>query len=155
MTKLDWSSADEAWTASLSTAHFDDLEIRVVTDGESAPPTDAQLKAVALIEQIAQKGLPPTKELARKYAMEYLGPDEVEDMEDEDLAIEIHAAIVPRLRDTESTYIMFVGNSDIDMEHGVAILCKDGIKLAVTHSDVAYANHDWDETAEFEQLIGG
>ena len=139
----------------MTDSHFEDLEIRVLTDGESTRPTAVQLKAVALIEQIAKKGLPSTKKLARKYAMEYLGPEEVEDMEDEDLAIEIHAAVVPRLRDADSTYIIFVGNSDIDMEHGVAILCKDGIKITVTHSDVAYANHDWDDTAEFEQLLGG
>lgn len=155
MTKLEWSSADEAWTSSLTSPHFEALEIRVLTDAESTPPTEAQLKSVALIEQIAQKGLPSTKKLARRYAKEYLGPEEIEDMEDEGLEIDIHAAVVPRLRDAANAYIIFVGNSDIDFEHGVAVLCEDGVKLAVTHSDVAYANHDWDDTAEFEQLLGG
>ena len=155
MTKLKWSSGDEAWTSTLTQGHFEELEIRVLTDDESTQPTEAQIKAVALIEEIAKKGLPSMKKLARKYALEYLGPDEVEDMEDEDLDIEIQAAVVPRLRDTDSTYVIFVGDSDIDFEHGVAIVCKDGVKFAVTHSDVAYANHDWDDTSEFEQTLGG
>ena len=153
MTKLEWSPADDAWIASLTTQHFEALEIRVLTDGESTPPTESQLRSVSLIEQIAQNGLPPTKKLARKYAMEYLGPDEVEDMEDEDLAIDIYAAVVPRLREANDAYVIFVGNSDIDLEHGVAVLCKDDVRFAVAHSDIAYVNHEWDDTAEFEQLL--
>ncbi len=45
-------------------------------------------------------------------------------MVDEDLAIAIQSAVVPRLRETESTYIIFVGSSDIDFEHGVANCAK-------------------------------
>jgi hypothetical protein len=153
MTKLEWSAADDAWTASVTTEYFEALEIRVLTDGESNPPTEAQQKCVALIEQIAQQGLPSTEKLARRYATEYLGPEEAEELEDEELAIEIHTAVVPRLRESDAAYIIFLGSSDIDFEHGVAVLCKDGTKLAVTHSDIAYADHDWDDTAEFEQQL--
>ncbi len=155
MPTLKWSPADEAWTASLESDHFEDLEIRALTDGESTPPTEAQLRSVAIVERFAQIGLPSTKKLARHYALEYLGPEEVEDMEDEDLSVDVYAAIIPRLRETDDSYIIFVGNSDIDVEHGVAVLCKNGSAFAVTHSDIAYANHDWDDTAEIDQLFGG
>lgn len=155
MTKLQWSPDDEAWTANLTRGNFAELEIRVLTDDESTQPTEAQLRAVALIEELAENGLPSLNASARNYARKHLPPDLVEDMVDEDLAIEIQSAVVPRLRDTGSTYIIFVGNSDIDFEHGVAILCKDGVKFAVTHSDLAYADHEWDDTSEFEQLLGG
>jgi hypothetical protein len=140
MTKLEWCSDDEAWTANLTQGIFSELDIRVLTDDESTPPTESPLRAVALIEELAENGLPSINTFARKYAMKYLDPHVVEDMVEEDLAIDIQSAVVPRLRDTESTYIIFVGNSDIDFEHGVAILCEDGVKFAVTHSDLAYAN---------------
>jgi hypothetical protein len=155
MTKLRWSSRDEAWTAKLTGRNFAELEIRVLTDDKSTQPTGVQLRAVALIEELAEKGLPSLYELARRYAMQHLGPDMVIDMEDDDLTINIQVAVVPRLRDSESAYIMFLGDSDIDIEHGVAVLCKDGVKFAVTHSDVAYGDHDWDETAEFDQTLRG
>lgn len=154
MTKLNWSSADEAWVGTLTQGHFQDLEICVLTDDESTQPTEVQTKAVALIEELAKKGLPSMKKLARNYAIRYLGPDEVDELEDEDLAIEIQVAVVPRLRDSESIYIIFAGSSDIDIEHGVAIVCKNGVKFVVTHSDVAYADSDWDDTSELEQTLG-
>ena len=157
MTNLEWSSNDEAWVGSLSGPHFNDLEIRVISheDGQPMPVSDAQLKAVALIEQIAQTGLPSSDDSARKYATKHLSPNQLADFEDEDFAIDIRAAVVPRLRDTNSSYVIFVGDSDIDIEHGVAILCKDGSKIAVTHSDVAYSDYDWDDTTEFDQILGG
>lgn len=50
MTKLEWTSYDEAWTANLSQGHFENLEIRVLTDDESTRPTETQLKEVALVD---------------------------------------------------------------------------------------------------------
>ncbi|GAA4469173.1 hypothetical protein [Novipirellula rosea] len=154
MAKLQWCPDEEAWTALVDSEHFAELELRVLSDEEPEPPTASQLKSVAVVEQYARTGLPSTEKLARKYALEYLGSDEVDDMKDEDFAIDIHAAIVPRLRDSSDTYVIFVGASDIDPEHGVSILCKNGKICVVTHSDFAYANYDWDDTSELDQLIG-
>jgi hypothetical protein len=107
------------------------------------------------VEEIAKSGLPRLNKLARKYAVEYLGPEEVADMEAEDFEIEIQAATIPRLRNANDTYIIFLGDSDIDIEHGVAVICKNGSKFAVTHSDVGYSTGDWDDTSELDQLVGG
>jgi hypothetical protein len=155
MTEMTWSHDDDAWIGQVTGEKLGDIEIRVITDGESIPPTDVQMRSLAVVEQLAQTGLPRLKKLARKYAIEYLGPDEVADMDDEELEIEIHAATIPKLRNAVDTYIIFVGESDIDIEHGVAVVCKNGSQLAVTHSDIAYENYDWDDTAELDQRVGG
>lgn len=157
MTPLTWSRDDDAWVGQVTSEELGDIEIRVATEGESDSPTDAQLKSVAMVEELATKGLPRLNDLARKYATEYLGPDEVGDMEDEDFEIELYAAVIPKLRDAVDPYIVFVGHSEIDIEHGVAVVCKNGSKFVVTHSDVAYSAYayDWDDTAELDQLVGG
>ena len=155
MTQLTWSREDEAWVGSVSGDELGDLEIRVLTDDQSVSPTDAQLKSLGVVEELAKTGLPRLKKLARKYALEYLGPDEVADMESEDFEIEIQSATIPRLRNSDDAYIIFLGDSVIDIELGVAVICKNGSKFAVTHSDIAYSTHDWDDTAELDQLVGG
>lgn len=155
MTQLTWSHEDDAWIGSVSGDELGDLEIRVLTDDESVSPTDAQLRSLEIVEQLAKSGLPRLKKLARKYAMEYLGSDEVEDMESEDFDIEVQTATIPKLRNSDDKYIIFLGDSDIDIEHGVAVVCKNGTKFAVTHSDIAYSPHDWDDTAELDRLVGG
>lgn len=154
MAQLDWSSDEDAWAVDLVTEQFDELRVLVRTDGESDRPTEIQLAAVAVVEKIANEGLPPLTELARKYALQYLGPDEVDDMEDEDLMIDIHAVFIPGLRASADTYMIFVGNSDIDIEHGVAVVCKNGSLFAVTHSDIAYSSFSWDDTVELDSILG-
>lgn len=153
MTPLTWSHDDDAWIGQVTSEELGDIEIRVATEGELDSPTDAQRKSVAMVEELATKGLPRLNDLARKYATEYL----VEDMEDEGFEIELYAAVIPKLRDAVDPYIVFVGHSEIDIEHGVAVVCKNGSKFVVTHSDVAYSAYayDWDDTAELDQLIGG
>lgn len=153
MTKLEWAPDQDAWTVDWDTDQFDEIEVLVVTDGESSPPTPAQMKSVALAKQIARDGLPSIDDYARQYAMGHLGSDEVDDMEDEDFEIEIHSVVIPRLRESKHAYAIFVGHSDIDLEHGVAVLCKDGTDFAVAHSDMAYTHHDWDDTEELDAYL--
>ena len=155
MANLQWSRSDEAWIAKHDSEHFEDFEIRVLTDDESVKPSACQLKSVEDAEYFASSGLPPTKKLAREYAAEYLGSDEVDEMDDEELEIEVQTAIIPRLRESVNTYVVFVGNSDIDIEHGVAIICKNRRVCAVAHSDLAYTPYEWDDTTELDQLCGG
>jgi len=153
MATLNWNRDVEGWTATLSNDVFDDLEIQVTTDGEASPPTARQQKAVAVIESITQANLETVAALVREYAEENLDADELDEMEDEDFVIELHSATVPRLRDSTDSFILFAGNCDVDMEHGVGVICKNATQFAIIHSDRVYDNYDWDSVSELNALL--
>ena len=153
MGTLNWDSSVEAWATTLSNGVFDDLEIRVTTDGDASPPTEKQQQAVAEIEQITSATLDTIAALVHKYAADNLDPDEFDEMEDEDFIIEIHSAAIPRLRNSPDTFILFAGNCDVDMEHGLGVICKNVSQFAVVHSDCVYENYDWDSIDELNALL--
>jgi hypothetical protein len=153
MAELIWATDDVSWATLISNDVFDDLEIRVVTGGETNPPTERQLQAVAEIEALTKQDLVRIAELARKYAKDNLEPEDLEEMEDEDYEVEIYSATIPRLRDATDTFVLFAANSEIDMEHGVACVCKNGKQFAVVDADCVYQNYDWDSVDELNALL--
>ncbi|GAA5511155.1 hypothetical protein [Novipirellula caenicola] len=155
MANLVWSSDEDAWISHIESEKLGELQIRVLTDGEQSPPTDSQLRCVSVVERLAKTGLPLLTDHARKYAATYLGDTESDEMDDDELGIEFYAAVIPQLRSTTDTYIIFVGSSDIDWEHGVAVICKNALQFAVAHSDFAYSGCEWDDTSQLEQLLDG
>jgi len=153
MNALEWSADEAAWTTTLSNTVFDDLVIRVMTDGDTCAPSPIQLQAVAEIERLTMADLSPIDDLARKYASARLDPDELYNMDDDDFAVEIYCAHVPRLRESNDTYVLFGANSEIDPEHGLGCICKNGKLLAVIPADYVYENLDWDSTSQLDTLV--
>lgn len=151
MVALSWDSDLDAWSTKLSNDTFDDLEIRVVTDGEDSPPTERQLQAVAQIAALTKADLAALDTLARVYAEANLDADELEEMEQ--AALEFHSAVVPRLRDSADTYVLFAAESEIDIEHGAGCICKNGKHFAMIDADCIYEDYDWDANDEFDELL--
>ena len=105
MPTLNWSPDDDAWCATLSNDAFASLEIRITTDGEASRPTERQLQAVAKLESMTAADTLIIDQLARTYGERELDSEELEEMEDEDFALVIEAAVIPRLRDMSDTYV--------------------------------------------------
>ena len=96
----------------------------------------------------------PIRKSVRRYAREYLGPEEYEELEPEDLQVEFHTVLIPPLKSSEAIYFFVQGHSDIDMEHDVACLCRNGNTFRVCHTDDMYQPYEGDATERFETLLG-
>lgn len=156
MLELSWNPDVAAWSAIIDAAPFDDLEVIVATDGAADPPTPRQLEAVALLEQFQQSHIEQLQALAEQWAEENLDEDDLADMEDEDLEYVVHTVLIPRLRESEHLYLVFAGGTEIEPEHGLGCLCKNGNEFMICHPDYAYSpSPDWDDTAPFEALLNG
>ena len=155
MIDLQWTPDVDSWALSLSNSVFDELEIRVATDGESDPPTARQQQAVAVLCNFTTQDRDKIRRLARRWAEENMVEHELEDMEDEDFEYDVTGALVPRLRDSEALYFILTGRSEIEPEHGLGCVCKDGTQFTICHPDHAYQDYDWDSVDVFEALLAG
>lgn len=153
MHDLQWTPDLESWAMMLNNDVFDELEIQVRTDGEADPPTPKQIAAVDMICSLTRADLKTIPTLVRKWAEENMEEEDLEEMEEEDFELEIYAALVPKLRDSEALYFILTGNSEVDFEHGLGCICKNGSQFAICHADDAYENYDWDSIEEFEALL--
>lgn len=155
MEPAKWDSSDEAWTTTVECPAYGAIDVVIKTDGEMSPPSEKQLAAVALIAGLQQSARKTIREDVKRYAKEYLGEEELEDFESEDFDVVFDFALIPNLRAPRNAYFFLSGESDIDMEHGIACLCKDGEVFRVCHTDLMYANYPRDDPATFDELLRG
>jgi hypothetical protein len=153
MADLKWTADVDSWSTWLSNDVFEDLEVRVTTDGEDDPPTPRQLQAVKAIEQFSVADREKISALARQWGEENLEEDDLEDMEDEDFEFDMTSVVVPRLRHCEDVFFLFTGNSEMEPEHGLGCICKNGNQFAICPPDHAYDDFDWDAVDEWESLL--
>ena len=153
MPDFQWDADDECWKLRLSNRVFDDLEIRVTTDGESNVPTPKQIATVETILKLTEADRDTIAAIVRKWAEDNWDAEQLEDMEDEEFEYEITSAVVPRLRDAESEYFIFIGSSELDPEHGLGCICRDGSQFAICHSDQGCENYEWDSVDELDALL--
>ena len=153
MSDLQWDADEQCWLLRLSNNVFDDLEIRVTTDGESDFPTPKQIATVETILKLTEADCGTIAAIVRKWAEENWDAEQLEDMEDEEFEYEITSAVVPRLRDAESEYFIFIGSSELEPEHGLGCICKDGSQFAICHPDHGFENYEWDSVSELNALL--
>ena len=153
MVALKWDPEVDAWAATISNDTFEQLVLRVVTDGEESPPTAVQDKAIAQVESMTAADMSQIVTAARAYAEENLDPDELEEMEEEDFELHLHTAIVPRLKDSKATYVLFAAESEIDIEHGIGCIARNGGEFTIIDADSLYEEYDWDSVDAFEELF--
>lgn len=155
MASLSWDSEIDAWSGTISNDTFEQLVVRVVTDGELSRPTARQKKAVGEIESMTAADISRIGSNARAYAEANLAPSELEAMADEDFAVALHTAIVPQLNASKTTYVLFAGESEIDVEHGIGCIAKNGREFTIIDADTLYEEYSWDSVDDFEEFLRG
>lgn len=155
MQQATWDRSREAWTTTVECPAYGTLEVLIKTDGEASSPSEKQLAALAIIGELSQSVRKTIQKDTKRYAKEYLGEDELEDFESDDFDADFDFALIPNLRDAEHTYFFLAGESDIDIEHGIALLCKDGDAFRVCHTDCMYENYPCDDCESLDQVLHG
>jgi len=148
-----WDETLNAWITQVRTNVFGWIEVMISTDGVTSPPTARQLSTLDLVANLPSASLADVTTQARVYAEEYMMEDEYEELTDTDFELRFSTCMIPRLRDTPDHYFFLIGNSEIDEEHGIACLFKNHESTRICHTDVAYDNYGWDDTALLEFVL--
>jgi hypothetical protein len=148
-----WDPAVEAWTTSVTCPAYGDINVEIKTDGETTQPSERQLHALSLIASLQAAARKSIRKDVKRYAKEILDEEEMEDFEAEDFDTQFTDALIPNLRNSESTYFFLSGEFDIDMEHGIVCLCRDGEAFRVCDSAAKYEPYQLDDTETLDALF--
>lgn len=154
MSQPQWDAAGGCWTTTVKSLAFGSLGVLIQTPGENDHPSEPQLAALMLLSGLTKAVRKPIRKSVRRYAKEFLSPEEYEDLEPEDLQVDFHTALIPPQGASAAVYFFVQGSSDLDMEHDVACLCRDGNTFRVCHTDDMYAPDQGDATTRLEALLG-
>jgi hypothetical protein len=153
MTQPQWDRSRGAWNAKITCAAYGPIDVLIITEGASVQPNEKQLAVLARIGSLAKLVRKVIRKEVKRYAREVLEEEELDDFEAEDFDIAFSDALIPRLRDSEADYFFLYGESDIDIEHGLACLCRNEEAFRVCHSDAMYENYECDAIDKFESLL--
>jgi hypothetical protein len=153
MSQPKWDEGGGCWTTTVKCPAFGSLDVLIQTLGENDPPSEQQLAALTLLSGLTKVIRKPIRKSVRRYAKELLGPEEYEELEPEDLQVDFHTALIPP-QGTSAAYFFVQGSSDLDMEHDLACLCRNGNTFRVCHTDDMYAPDQGDATTRLEALLG-
>ncbi|MGY8768175.1 MAG: hypothetical protein ACKVH8_07070 [Pirellulales bacterium] len=155
MINLKWSSDDNSWATMLNNSVFDELEICVITDGESDFPTPKQVAIIESIRQLTKADLEAIAATVRQWVEDNWDAESLDELEleEEDYEYEIHSVIVPRLRDAESEYFIFTGRSEVEPKHGLGCICKNGKQFTICHPHHGFEHFGWDSVSQLEALL--
>lgn len=154
MPQPQWDASGGCWTSTVKCPAWGELDILIQTAGESQPPSEQQLAALKVIAGLPKTVRKPMRKSMRRYAKAYLGPEEFEELEPEDLQVEYHTALIPPQTGSDATWFFLQGSSDLDVEHDVACLCRNGNTFLVCHTDDMYSPDQDDATKRLETLLG-
>lgn len=147
-----WDREHHAWIATVTTL-AGPIAVEIDTDDEDDPPTAMQLKALDSITNFSAKQFQQISDLVVKWAHDTMDKDDLADMEEEDFEYRLHSATIPKLRATTELYVVFVGNSEIEPEHGIGCISHNGRRFAVVHPDTARDIRDWDDLKTLNSFI--
>lgn len=150
-----WDAAHGAWRTRVKSPAVGRVDVLIYTDGPNDLPTPQQLAAVETITGLDKEIRRTLRTEARRYARTVLDPEEYEECEPEDFRVEFSTAVVPRLRAAESAYFFLQGSWDIDFEHGVAFLSRNGVDFRGCDTGAVYEQYTWDAVDDLEKLLGG
>lgn len=154
MSQPQWDESCGYWTTTLKCQAFGTLDVLIQTLGENDPPSEQQLATLTLIQELTKVVRKPIRKSVRRYAKDLLSPEEYEELEPEDLQVDFHTALIPAVKSSERKFFFVQGNSDLDMEHDLACLCRDGNTFLVCHTDNMYQTYEGDLSAHLELLLG-
>ncbi len=136
------------WTIHTDTQLFGSVLVTIPAKTQAADLTDAQRRSLEMLRTLSKDLRPKLIDALRKYAKEYLG----DKFDQNDCDFFCDNASVPNIHASQATYVFLNASSDIDDEHGVCFLIRDGDVLACCHGDESLDFLEWDATDELDAL---
>ncbi len=149
--ELTWNDAGNgggSWTIYIDTELFGSVRVDIPAKTRGAELTEVQRRSLDMLRTLPKTLRPALIEALRRYALEYLG----DDFEPDDCTFSCDNASVPYLHESQSAYVFLNASSDIDDEHGVCFLVRDGDVVACCHGDESLEFYDWDATDALDAL---
>ena len=150
---MKWINAYECWTTNVRCPLAGSVEIFIRTMDKNTEPTEIQIAALEDIQQLPVSLAAGIAEDARRFAIENMNSSMLECVEESDFQLRFSEGLIPPLRKAADRYFFLAANTDIEPEHGVACLFKNGAAYRVCHSDLLYEAYDWDEIHLFENEL--
>lgn len=124
------------------------LAVQICLCADDSTPSPLQWQAVKLIEKLPENAIDCIRrELGRRLAEKH--PEH----ERGSLELTILGALVPPLKFSRTLYFLLSGDSEYDVEHGFALLFRDGKEFCVCDFDLLGSQHATDDVAAFEEVF--
>lgn len=149
--ELTWNDAGNnrgSWAIHVNTELFGSVQVDVPAKMKTEVLADVQRRSLDMLRTLPKTIRPALIDALRKYALEYVG----DDFDSDDCTFSCDNASVPYLHESRSTYVFLNASSDVDDEHGVCFLLRDGDVVACCHGDISLEFYGWDATDELDAL---
>lgn len=149
--ELQWNDASNgggSWTIHTNTELFGSVQVDIPARSADASLTEIQKRSLQMLRELPKSLRPLLIDALRRYAVRYWG----EEPDAEDCDFFCDNASVPYLHDATNAYVFLNASSDIDEEHGICFLIRDGTVLAGCHGDESLQFYDWDATDDLDAL---
>ena len=129
------------------------LNIALRTDGQHDAPSDEQLAAIRRLQSVGDSINTKIANATRHFADNWVGLDQFDYLRDEDFGIRFSGGIVLPVDSNGRTYLILHGESEVDIEHGLACVFGPDGRFGVTHADVAFSPPDPDGYDELAAVV--
>jgi hypothetical protein len=149
--KLIWNDngvGGGSWTIHTTTELFGSVQVDIPCKTPDSGLTEIQKRSLQMLRELPKSLRPALIDALRRYAVRYLG----EDPNPEDCKFSCDNASIPALHEAPNAYAFLNASSDIDKEHGVCFLIRNGEVLACCHGDTSLCVENWDATDELDAL---
>ncbi|MEZ6124961.1 MAG: hypothetical protein R3C49_17590 [Planctomycetaceae bacterium] len=147
MADVVYSADDQAWIGILETAFFDETPVYIQTSGSEDPPSQAQLRAVQLLESLGPEFQQTVEALLQEWVESEWEPDAQSDLEPEDFEFDVRSVRIPHIRSLATPYSLICISCELEPEHGVGIACRGENTFAVCHPELYQSLNVDDETS--------
>ncbi len=148
---VDNGNGTGSWVVHTKTQLFGSVQVDIPGKSNSETLTDVQQRSLDMLRDLPTKLKPMLFAALRRYASEYLD----DNFDDDDCTLSCDNASVPYLHESKTPYIFLNADSNIDDEHGVCFLIRDGDVISCCHGDASLEFLGWDATDDLDELANG
>ena len=146
-----WNDAGDGrgfWTIHTNTELFGSVQVEIPAKPDATELTDSQRRSLDMLRNLPKSLRLTMVDALKRYARRYLGdcydPNECDFF--------CNSASIPYLYKSKPSYVFLNASSDVDEDHGVCFLIRDGDVLACCHSDESFEFYGWDATDDLDAL---
>ncbi|WP_197441633.1 hypothetical protein [Thalassoglobus neptunius] len=127
---------------------FGSVQVDIPAKSKSDALTEIQQRSLQMLRELPKALRSSLTDSVRQYALQCTG----EEPKAEECNFSCDNASIPYLHDAKTPYVFLNADSDIDEEHGVCFLIRDGAVIACCHGDESLEFFGWDSTDELDAL---
>ena len=146
---VDQENGGGTWIIHTTTILFGSVQVQIPAKSGAASLTDVQQRSVQMLRELPKSAEQFLVESLKRYASEFLDTDINTDVA---FTFLCDNASVPYLQESSVPYIFLNASSDVDEDHGVCFLIRDGKVITCCHGDESLQFLGWDATDELDAL---